>query len=232
LPVSSDKWFDGVDFEVRFWQSWLNTKGGPWPEDYRTRLDAAKPFDPLVEEAIRDTSSREIDILDVGAGPITSLGYVSKKFDIKITATDPLADAYAVLLQEAGVSPPVRTQACFAENLLSHFGGHRFDVCHSRNALDHSLDPRTALRAMAQLLHPHGLMYVRVHRNEGETARYSGLHNWNFDKDANNNFILWRASERYNINEDVADFIDGRLAELKSEDGGHELIFIGYRKAS
>lgn len=107
--------------------------------------------------------------MDVGSGPITSLGYVSKRFDITITATDPLADAYTVLLNEAEVTPPVRTQKCFGENLLEHFGSRRFHVCHSSNALDHSLDPRTILIAMAQLLHPQGLMYVRVYRNEGKT---------------------------------------------------------------
>ena len=184
----------------------------------------------MVEEAIPDTGSREIELLDVGSGPITSLGYVSKKFDIRITATDPLADAYSVLLKEAGVTPPVKTQKCFGENLLQHFGSRRFHVCHSCNALDHSMDPRTILVAMAQLLHPQGLMYVRVHKNEGESAGYSGLHNWNFDRDENNNFILWRSEEKYKINEDLSDFVEGQVSELVTENGP-EIFFVGYRKA-
>jgi len=219
-----------VGFEVSFWQNYLNTKGAQWPDDYRSRLDPNKPFDSGVEEAIRDTGSREIEILDVGAGPITALGYVSKKFDIRITATDPLADAYSVLLQEAAVTPPIKTQKCFGENLLQHFGSRRFHVCHSSNALDHSMDPRTILLSMAQLLHPHGLMYVKVFKNEGEKAHYSGLHNWNFDKDENNNFILWRGDEKYNVNEVLSDFVEGQLTDLGIVEGP-ELIFVGYRKA-
>lgn len=231
LPISADKWFEGLDFELNFWSNWLGTKGGPWPEDYRARLNPNKPFDQLVENAIPDTGSREIEILDVGSGPITSLGYVCKKFDIRITAVDPLADAYSVLLQNAGVTAPITTQKCFGENLLNYFGDRHFDVCHSRNALDHSMNPLVALRAMAQLLRPGGLMYVRVHKNEGENAHYSGLHNWNFDKDEMNNFVLWRASEHYRINEELSDLVDGQLAELVAEYSS-ELVFTAYRKAT
>lgn len=232
MPVPADKWYEGLDFELGFWQNYLNTKGAQYAEDYRVRLDPNRPFNGMVEDAIRNIGSREIDLLDVGSGPLTSLGYVSKEFDIKITATDPLADAYSVLLREAGVTPPVKTQKCFGENLLQHFGSRRFHVCHSCNALDHSMDPLTILLAMAQLLHPHGLLYVRVHTNEGENTGYSGLHNWNFDKDKNNNLVLWRGSERYNINEELSDFVQGHVTDFFHRNiGASELIFIGYRKA-
>jgi len=231
MPITPDKWFEGVNFEVGFWQNYLNTKGAHWSDDYRQRLDPNKPFDSRVEAAIPDTGSREIELLDVGSGPITSLGYVSKKFDIKITAVDPLADAYTVLLKEAGVTAPVRTQKCFGEKLLEHFGSRRFDVCHSCNALDHSLDPRSILLGMAQLLRPRGLMYVQVHKNEGQSTGYSGLHNWNFDKDKNDNFILWRGEEKYTINEDLSDFVEGQATEMVTENGP-EVFFVGYRKAA
>lgn len=232
MPISVDKWFEGVNYEVGFWQNYLNTKGGArWHGDYLNRLDPGRPFNRLVQEAIRDTGLHEIEVLDVGSGPITSLGYASQKFDIRITAVDPLADAYSVLLKEAGVTPPVETQKCFGETLLEYFGSRRFHVCHSCNALDHSLDPRAILLAMAQLLHPHGLMYVRMHKNEGESTGYCGLHNWNFDKDENNNFILWRGAEKYKINEDLSDFVEGQVAEMVIDEEP-EVVFVGYRKAA
>ena len=71
---------------------------------------------------------------------------------------------------------------------------------------------------------------LKVHKNEGESTGYSGLHNWNFDRDENNNFILWRVAEKCNINEHLLDFVEGHLTELATEDGP-ELIFAGYRKA-
>jgi SAM-dependent methyltransferase len=227
LSNLAEKWSNGLNSEVGFWQNWLQTKGSQWHDDFRARLDPKTPLKPEVENAIRDMGAREIDILDVGAGPITCLGYVSEKFDLRITATDPLADAYSVLLREAGLTPPIMTQKCFAENLLQHFGSRRFHVCFSQNALDHSIDPRRAILAMAQLLHPNGLMYVRVYKNEGEKAGYSGLHSWNFDKDEKNNFILWRGPEKYNISEDIANF-----AECELSDRGSQLVFIAYRKGS
>jgi hypothetical protein len=39
MPISADKWFDGVNFEVGFWQNYLKTKGARWPDDYSNRLD-------------------------------------------------------------------------------------------------------------------------------------------------------------------------------------------------
>ena len=84
---------------------------------------------------------------------------------------------------------------------------------------------------MAQLLHPHGLMYVRVHKNEWENWRYTGLHSWNFDKDEKNNFVLWREGEKCLINEDLSEFVDGQLTGTETE-LGPELIFFGYRKAA
>jgi hypothetical protein len=84
---------------------------------------------------------------------------------------------------------------------------------------------------MAQLLHPHGLMFVRVHKNEGESTGYSGLHNWNFDTDESHNFILWRGSEKYKINEDLSDFVEGQAAEMHVDEDP-EIFFVGYRKAA
>ena len=231
MPVSVDRWYEGVESEVGFWQDYINTKGARWAEDYRDRLDPGRPFNGFVEEAIRDTGLREIEVLDVGAGPITGLGYVSKKFDIRITAVDPLADAYAVLLKEAGVTPPVRTEMCFGENLLQHFGSRRFHVCHSSNALDHSIDPRTILHQMIQLLHPNGLLLVRMFKNEGQSGGYEGLHNWNFDIDQENNFILWRPAEMYKINEELSEFVDGQATERVVGDRV-EVHFTAYRKAA
>ena len=231
MPISVDKWYEGVNSEVGFWQHWLKTKGSHWADDYRDRLDPARPFNNFVEEAIRDTGSREIDVLDVGSGPITGLGYVSKKFDVRITATDPLGDAYAVLLKEAGVTPPVRTQTCFGEHLLEHFGSRRFHVCYSSNALDHSIDPRTILFAMAQLLRPNGLLLLRMFKNEGASVGYEGLHNWNFDIDEQSNLVLWNPAEKYNINEELSEFMEGRATE-RIVGNRIEVHFTAYRKAA
>jgi SAM-dependent methyltransferase len=231
MAIPANIWLGGVNYELGFWRQYIHSKGAQWPEDFRNRIDPKRPLNPKVENAIRDTGSREIEILDVGSGPITSLGYVSNKFDIKITATDPLAEQYSTFLDEVGVTPPVRTQKCFGENLLDQFGSRRFDVCYSSNALDHSLDPRNILRAMALLLRPHGLLYVQVHKNEGEKARYTGLHNWNFDRDENNNFILWRGEEKYKINEDLSDIVESQVSESITSDGP-EIFLVGYRKAA
>jgi len=219
-----EKWSQGVASELAFWRHWVETKGGSWKDDYESRLDPNMPFNKSVEQYFRFNPKELIQILDVGAGPITSLGYKSEKFELDITAIDALAEGYALILREAGIEPPVKTQRCSAEEITSYFGTRLFHVCHSRNALDHCIDPRGIITAMADQLLPDGLMYIEVYKNEAEKNKHTGLHNWNFDTDALNNFILWRDNVRYNITEDLAKLGDAALV-----DNGYNLIFVFYR---
>ena len=218
------KWAAGVRSELHFWSRWLEERGGRWPEDYHARLDPNTPFNKDVEKHFRFSAGQVINLLDVGAGPITSLGYKSDSYRIAITAVDALADDYNRLLQDAEIVPPVQTKQCAGEDLRSHFSNTRFQVCHSRNALDHFVDPRNVISAMSELLVPGGLLYVDVYKNEGQRQGYEGLHNWNFDKDESSNLVLWRGDERHNISAMLAAAGECRVADL-----GHRLKLIFYR---
>src|SRR5262249_30299862 len=108
------KWKDGLHFEIQFWERVIDVQGRPWHDDYMARLNPSTPFNPVVEEQFRFPIGQEVEVLDVGAGPITSLGYKSNLFQINLTAVDALADVYADLLSRAQVIPPVKTQKCLA----------------------------------------------------------------------------------------------------------------------
>jgi SAM-dependent methyltransferase len=219
------KWDQGVRSEVHFWRNWIAQRGGVWADDYVARLDPERPFSKFVESQFPFPEGQLVEILDVGAGPITCLGYASDRYKINITATDALANAYDAMLAQAELVPPVRTQKCRAEELEDYFGSRRFDVCHSRNALDHCIDPRGAILSMCRLLRPDGLLFIEVYRNEGQ-PNYEGLHNWNFDSDGDD-FVLWRSGETYNITRDTAEF---GAAKLHSQ--GRSLVFMVTRRNS
>jgi SAM-dependent methyltransferase len=143
-------------------------------------------------------------VLDVGAGPMTSLGkrhpVLGTKVDI--VACDPLADEYSEILKSLGIVPPVRTVKAFGETLVCTFGPNVFDVAHAQNSLDHADDPMEIIRQMIGVVKPGGHVILFHHQCEAEKQKYFGLHSWNFDFD-NNDLVLWRSDENINVSREV-----------------------------
>ena len=194
--------------EVDFWAGWLVGAPGTeeWTSDREARLAPETEItDPLVREELERHPGEEISILDVGAGPVTKLGFVLPGKLLTIVAVDPLANEYERLLREAGLTPPVRTIPVAGEALLDHFGPGAFDIAYASNALDHSADPLRIISNMAAVVRPGGVVLLRHKRNEGESARYGGLHQWNFDADGER-LILWNNA----VEVDVGSALEGR----------------------
>jgi SAM-dependent methyltransferase len=171
-------WEDGWSEEVGFWAHWFATEGDEWPQVYRERLDPATPL----QDHIRDLLPPDgyVRILDVGAGPLTLLGKRSERHVIDITATDALADEYDRLLDRYGVVPPLRTIRCETEHLTERFDLGSFDLVNAENTLDHHYDALRAIDEMTSVTKPGGVIVMRHATDEAETARYTGLHQFNF----------------------------------------------------
>lgn len=193
--------------EVDFWAGWLTGAPGTeqWAADREDRLDPETEIrDPVVRAELARISSEAISILDVGAGPLTWLGYRYPGKRITIVPVDPLADDYDRLLREAGLQPPVRTIPVAGEALLEHFQPASFDIAYATNALDHSADPLAIIRNMVTVVRPGGAVILRHKRNEGASARYSGLHAWNFDA-VDGAFVLWNEATKVDVREALAE---------------------------
>src|SRR5262245_46824599 len=62
--------------EVDYWGNWLATGGGKYPQDYAHRVDPeAEVDDPALREVLAGISGQAVSILDVGAGPLSAVGY-------------------------------------------------------------------------------------------------------------------------------------------------------------
>jgi hypothetical protein len=134
----------------------------------------------------------------VGAGPLTMLGYRYPGKTLTIVPVDPLADDYERLLREAHLEPPIPTLAVAGEALLEHFGSRRFDIAYASNSLDHSADPFLIISNMVEVVRTGGIVLLRHKRNEGESARYGGLHQWNFDA-VDGSLLLWNNAVEVNV---------------------------------
>jgi SAM-dependent methyltransferase len=196
--------------EVEFWAGWLVGAPGTeqWTSDRELRLAPTTEIrDPVVRAELERNPADEISIVDVGAGPLTRLGYRYPGKTLTIVPVDPLADEYDRLLRDAGLDPPIRTIRVAGEALLEYFGAGRFDIAYASNSLDHSADPLTIIANMVAIVRTGGTVVLRHKRNEGQSARYGGLHQWNFDV-VDDSLLLWNSA----VEIDVGFALEGRAS--------------------
>jgi SAM-dependent methyltransferase len=187
--------------ELSFWAAWMVGAPGAeeWANDRELRFAPDTLIrDPLLRAELERNPAAEISILDVGAGPVTRLGYRYPGKALRIVAVDPLANAYTRLLQDANLVPPIRTLPVAGEALVEHFGPRTFDIAYAVNSLDHSADPFTIVSNMVAVVREAGIVLLRHQRNEGEREQYEGLHQWNFDV-ADGSLIFWNNAVRVDI---------------------------------
>jgi SAM-dependent methyltransferase len=177
LPVDRSR---ALREELQFWDAWFATRGLEWPDDFSERFDPALSLQDHVARFVDRVPADPVTILDVGAGPLTKLGKTHPRKRLVITAADLLADEYARLLGERGVTPLVRTVYADVERLTAHFSPNAFDVVHGQNCIDHTSDPLRAIDEMVAVCKPAGFVVLYHAENEGARERYGQLHQWDF----------------------------------------------------
>lgn len=149
------RWRAGLDDEEAFWRNYFSSGGGEWAANYGKRWDASLELQDDIKQVLAEIGPR-VRILDVGAGPLTTLGKCWDGERLESPAVDPLADRYDRLLAMYDNDPPVRTIRCDGEELVATFGPDAFDVAFAKNAVDHSYDPVLVLRQMVTVVKPGG----------------------------------------------------------------------------
>lgn len=168
-------------------------------------------FDILLENQIKNSKIKKkiINILDVGCGPVTCLGYKSNQYLINLTGVDPLLDHYDMLLKRLNLKRPFQTYKAESEN-ISKFFNKQFDVVFSRNAIDHTSNPILSISECTKVCNfsDGGFVFIKLMPNEGKHANYVGLHQWNFYLEGDevvcesrngDKFFLSKEFKNYNI---------------------------------
>lgn len=216
LAAQQTLWERGRATEVGFWAQWIATRGLQWPGEFERRFDPAQPLrESLVLGVLDRIAGVDVRILDVGAGPATSLGKTHPAKRLDIAAVDPLGEDYARLLDEAGLQPPVPTRQMAGEQLSSAFEPASFDIAYARNALDHAVDPARIVREMLTVVRPGGFVVLRHYENEAETMGYEELHQWNFCLEGER-LIVWNDRRRI----DIAAELEGEATVAAGLEGG------------
>jgi len=169
---------DGGGHELAFWANWISTRVVSPDKDFQFRIDTNRPLQDNFVRLIPASRSQP-KILDVGCGPLSTVGLRFPGGTVALTGADPLAGHYRELLLEHGALPNCELVACDGEALLEKFGPDSFDLVCSINALDHSRSPVKVFSNMAAVCRPGGYLYFSHFEDEGITERYTGMHQWN-----------------------------------------------------
>lgn len=185
--------------EIAFWDRWLARN----QEELESRL-CGEMTRHAVRECLTRVEDGEVSIIDVGSGPLTTLGTKFPGKQVKLVAVDPLATEYEALLERRGVEPPVRPIPCAGEELLDRFAPESFDIAFSENALDHAVDPLRVIRNMIGVVKAGGFVVLDHGENTGYHAAYGQLHHWNFDE-REGRCVLWRGGVEWDLGGEVSE---------------------------
>ncbi len=207
-------WQNALPSEVGFWEDYLKSHGKSChaEAEFQFRTDPQSAMQPWLCELLEYPAGAHVKVLDVGAGPLTWVGKKWPGRTVEITAIDPLADAYNQIMQQHGITPPVRTQKGDGEEVVKMFGRDCFELTFARNCLDHSYDARLAVTSMIEATKPGGIIFLWHAEDEAEALRYDGLHQWNFRlKDGE--LLVWNGNRVLNVNQSFA----GKLQVIRCQ---------------
>ncbi|MEW6087898.1 MAG: methyltransferase domain-containing protein [bacterium] len=190
----------GIKMEIKFWEKWLCEKGGKWREDFEYRVNPDSYVSGFHKEVIDLINKEEINVLDIGAGPLTAIGKKHLLKKINITAVDPLAGDYNLILKRYKIEPPVRTLNVSAEEITVIFRGRKFDWINAQNSLDHTADPISVINQIPALLSDNGVLSLFHEINEGLEEGYRGFHKWNFAP-SDGGFTVWNPQKKEVFND-------------------------------
>lgn len=180
LGMLGGGWQEGTHSETNFWRDALRDPAKYWLADvFKFRTEPEAMLQPELCELLAQLDTKHVRILDVGAGPLSSLGKRWPDHEVEIVPVDPLCADYDRFLSEANVIPPVRTTKADAESLTARFADASFDMAYASNSLDHCRDPILAISEMLKVVRPGGYVYLWHFADEGEAENYHGLHQWN-----------------------------------------------------
>ncbi|MGL6196784.1 MAG: methyltransferase domain-containing protein [Thermoguttaceae bacterium] len=223
---------EGIIHEYKHWDQWFAFRGIHNKSDkYGIRLvndsEVDRHHSIILDELCTYYPISEIKILDVGAGPLTSINKLYKGNQLNITAIDAIADYYDNLLKKYGIDPPVRTQVCEGEQLSKHFSEKSFHWIHARNSLDHMENPIECIMGMLPLLKPHGIISLFHQENVANLADFQGFHQWNFFKQDNDFCISGRNKNDYcNVTKTIEKgfSVQTSLSDWEDNGDGQQLI--------
>lgn len=202
LWLTKSKWEKGKNNTLKFYKAKL-----PWKaKSFNSKLfNLPEYFAPMIG------NKTEVKIAEIGSGMFCSIGSLWKSAKVEVFASDALATEFNEILKEANVIPLIPVVKEDMENLS--YPDEFFDIVHSCNALDHTVNPIRAIKEMYRVVKPGGYIYLRHFPNVGELEGYQGLHMWNLNIEGKDDCVIWNKNERHLL----SNYFNGFKTVMKKE---------------
>jgi SAM-dependent methyltransferase len=200
--------------ELVFWDRWLAQRGGD--ASIAEMLSEDRPAPEGLWRFIERAPSDPVRILEVGAGPIGSIGDRHPRRRLEVTPTDVLADQYNRILRRRGIKPTIPTRYADAERLSTQFGAESFDLVYAANCIDHTDDALRAIEEMVRVVRPGGYVVMDHFQDEGAHQEYAGLHKWNL-RASEGKLMLWNRDRQHDVSEILAAACDVHLSSAGTD---------------
>jgi len=153
-----------------FWKKWLAGDRGK-------RHARLRPLNKEIVEMIGD--KKEVNIADIGSGPVSMIGYTCEGVKINYVPSDLLAEEYKKLYEFHKLYPPVIPE--YQDMTALTYKDKTFDIVHCRNAIDHSFDAYKSVSEMVRVCKKGGYVYLWHFEKVAKMMGYTGMHQWNIE---------------------------------------------------
>jgi len=179
-----------IDEEVMFWKKWLAGDRGK-------RHARLRPLNKEIVEMIGD--KKEVNIADIGSGPVSMIGYTCEGVKINYVPSDLLAEEYKKLYEFHKLYPPVIPE--YQDMTALTYKDETFDIVHCRNAIDHSKDAHKSVSEMVRVCKKGGYVYLWHFKKVAKMMGYTGMHQWNIELTKNGDCSFYNKDRQFLLSE-------------------------------
>lgn len=203
------EWINSILSEVDFWNNQVAKIGGPWNYTYESKY-IPKEFKC---ERLRNKQFKSSDIiLDVGCGLYSQYGRKYGNTELNIIGVDPLAYFYNRINRRYFVEhsvgyEPSEIRFGLFEALGLFLDNDYADYILIDNALDHCIDPISAIIECLKVLKMGGVLSAEHMCCEAMREGYGGLHQWNICEH-NNELIIFSRNSFINVSKLLCESVD------------------------
>lgn len=215
-------WIDNIDSEISYWKNQVVSESGANHSHYLELIKRDKEFNFYFENYSNKIKQGDI-ILDIGCGVYSQYGNIINGSEtVNLIGIDPLASIYnhmnAEYAKKQGLDKIDKIKFGMFEFLSYNLGSDYADAICIDNALDHCIDPFSAVIQAIDVVKPGKSIWIRCYFNEGFRERYGGLHRWNVSIDMNNDYIVWNRDNYINISKRIKDFADIQVYDISPDE--------------
>ncbi len=211
----SKLWVDGLASEIQYWINAYRSTDGRFIDAYLSN-EQFESYYPEYRAYACGLNNDDI-VLDIGGGIVSKLGCTTEKGCIlNVRTVDPLAHWYNRFLP---VGVPESRKCVFGlfEFIAGFYDRESVDGIVINNALDHCIDPFKSIIECLYILRTNRKICLLHRRAEAVYEKYTGLHKWNVDYNAERHLLIWNRDNAMDLTEVLKEIADVKVTPVGEE---------------